>query len=545
MISEVLNRHSSVYTSYVPLPCWRVGLIANSALAKLLVAKDTRYANRKNFIMTQSNSVVTLSHITYTYPGTSNPALANVSATFSRGWTGIIGNNGCGKSTLARIACGIITPELGSVTPLLTFAYCEQDAGNEPSMLFNFACDYSPTAQHLRSILNIKDDMLWRFAELSSGEQKKIQVATALWMEPELLVLDEPTNHVDAVCRAEIQEALATYKGIGLLISHDRTLLDALASNCLCFEGSQAVMRPGGYSQAKAQAQQDILTATRTKEAQKAKVQKLQAEYAQRANKASQTASRRSARNLDKHDRDGRAKIKLAIYTGQDGKAGSLAANMDARLAKEQDKLVGMFIAKEYNSTLWLEASPSPRKTLLHLPAHTMTTPQGETRSIPTITLENTTHLGIRGPNGIGKTTLINELLQVLQNQAEQAPLRILYLPQELSESDRKTLLAKITALPKEEKGKLLSIVAQLNSDPKRILSGASTSPGEARKLFLAYGIMNAPELIIMDEPTNHLDLHSIEALEQALANFPGALVLVSHDEAFMKSTTTEAIELK
>lgn len=231
--------------------------------------------------MTQSNSVLTLSHITYTYPGASNPALTKISATFSRGWTGIIGNNGCGKTTLARIACGIITPELGSVTPLLTFAYCEQDAANEPSMLFDFACDYTPTAQHLRSILNIEDDMLWRFAELSSGEQKKIQVATTLWMEPELLVLDEPTNHVDAVCRAEIQEALATYKGIGLLISHDRTLLDALASNCLCFEGSQAVMRPGGYSQAKAQAQQDILTATRTKEAQKAKVQKLQAEYAQ------------------------------------------------------------------------------------------------------------------------------------------------------------------------------------------------------------------------------------------------------------------------
>lgn len=109
-------------------------------------------------------------------------------------------------------------------------------------------------------------------------------------------------------------------------------------------------MRPGTYSEAKQQAQQDLLSATREKEAQKARVQKLQNEYAQRSNRATQTASRRSAKNLDKHDRDGRAKIKLAIYTGQDGKAGALASSMDARLKKEQERLASIHIEKEYQS---------------------------------------------------------------------------------------------------------------------------------------------------------------------------------------------------
>ena len=489
--------------------------------------------------------VLTLSHITYTYPGSADPVLSNVSATFSQGWTGIVGNNGCGKTTLARIACGDLSPDEGSVIPRLSYAYCEQDAGIEPPSLYDFACDYSNDAQRLRSILHLEDDLLWRFADLSCGEQKKIQVACALWMNPELLILDEPTNHVDEACRHEIQESLRNYSGIGVLISHDRVLLDELVTNCISFEAGVPRMRPGGYTQAKQQADNENLNASREKKAQKARVQKLKAEHERRSQKAAQTASRLSARHLDKHDSDGRAKRRLAVFTGQDGKAGSLASSMDARLQKEQDKLARLSAIKEYSSSLWLESKPSSRKTLLHLPAHTMNTSQGESRSIPAITIENNTHLGIKGPNGIGKTTLLRQILRKLAAQQDSAPVKLLYLPQEVSQSEREHLLSNIQALPKQEKGRILSIVAQLNSDPKRILQGASISPGETRKLFLAQGILQNPELIIMDEPTNHLDVHSIEALEKALAAYPGALILVSHDKMFTKATTNQTIDLE
>jgi ATPase subunit of ABC transporter with duplicated ATPase domains len=87
----------------------------------------------------------------------------------------------------------------------------------------------------------------------------------------------------------------------------------------------------------------------------------------------------------------------------------------------------------------------------------------------------------------------------------------------------------------------VLSLVARLNSDPDRILSGELLSPGELRKIMLAQAVLQKPQLIIMDEPTNHLDLQSIEALEAVLADCPCALVLISHDMPFLKATTTES----
>lgn len=145
-----------------------------------------------------SSTTLVLSHITYAYPGSAMPALDNVSATFATGWHGIVGDNGCGKSTFVRIACGLLIPDRGVVSPRLVSAYCAQEAGVEPPMLFDFACDFAPATTHLRRMLRITDDMLWRFSELSGGEQKKIQIAVALWQNPDLLAMDEPTNHVDA-----------------------------------------------------------------------------------------------------------------------------------------------------------------------------------------------------------------------------------------------------------------------------------------------------------------------------------------------------------
>lgn len=174
---------------------------------------------------------LSLQHLTYTYPSCADPVLRDVSATLPCGWTGLVGDNGCGKSTLARVACGRLAPGSGAVAPRLFSIYCEQDATAAPDSLYDFAVAYDRDAVALRCDLGVEEDWPWRYETLSCGQQKRLQVACALWQRPDVLVMDEPTNHVDAPTREAVTAALARFKGVGLLISHDRALLDALCSS--------------------------------------------------------------------------------------------------------------------------------------------------------------------------------------------------------------------------------------------------------------------------------------------------------------------------
>lgn len=113
----------------------------------------------------------------------------------------------------------------------------------------------------------------------------------------------------------------------------------------------------------------------------------------------------------------------------------------------------------------------------------------------------------------------------------------MLFMPQELGEADAARAMARLQGLGAAERGRVLSVVAQLNSRPEALLEGGEPSPGELRKLVLAEAVLAKPQILVMDEPTNHLDLHSIEALERLLASFSGAVVLVSHDARAVRSS--------
>ncbi|WP_103061813.1 ATP-binding cassette domain-containing protein [Actinomyces qiguomingii] len=475
-----------------------------------------------------------LSDIHYTYPGAASPALADITVTFPAGWTGVVGDNGCGKTTLARIACGQLKPDAGAVTSRLVAHYCAQDATAPPPTLTDFACAYDEVAMRLRRGLGVDDAWAWRYDTLSGGQRKLVQIACALWEQPDVLVVDEPTNHADAASRAAIRAALARFSGIGILISHDRALLDALCTQCLFMSAGSAVMRPGGYTQAAAQAELERDTALQRREAARRERRRLARETQRRREEASRTASRRSGRNIAKHDNDARFRRRLAVVSGQDGKTGRLASRMEARLARADGEVESTRIDKRYDGEVWVDAAPSRRPVLLR--TEPLVLPLGETAMLhtPALHLDSREHVALAGDNGTGKTTLVGALLRRLPQDAT-----CLYVPQEPDRATIRATLARLAGLDAEGSGRVLSIVARLNSSPERVLEGETISPGEMRKLMLALGILDRPELIVMDEPTNHLDIGSIRALEGMLAAFPGALLLVSHDAALVEATTS------
>jgi ATPase subunit of ABC transporter with duplicated ATPase domains len=303
----------------------------------------------------------------------------------------------------------------------------------------------------------------------------------------------------------------------------------------------------------------------RERKAAKSELAQLATERDRRAHEAARADARRSKRHLNPRDRSAKAAIDLAIYSGQDGKAGRRSAQLDSRLKAAEQRVAEAFVPKTYDGAFWLDAHPSHRRVIARLAANAIPlyAPAGgaarsatawttecplegahvslsseashaRTLFFPELIVGPTDHIGLSGPNGSGKSTLIRALVAALPDD-----LATLYLPQELTATETRTLLRRIKALAPPQRGQLLSLVARLNSDPDRILSGDMTSPGELRKLLLAEGALNAPQLIIADEPTNHLDLSSIEALEVVLAACPCALILVSHDAPFLAATTT------
>ncbi|MCB7036945.1 ATP-binding cassette domain-containing protein [Eggerthella sinensis] len=472
---------------------------------------------------------VTTHHLSHTYEGADASALDDVSLTFAPGWTGIVGANGAGKSTLVELVCGTLAPERGTVSPQLRGAICEQSTAEPPASLEEFACDYTSTAMKLRTLLDIDDEWLWRYGTLSHGERKRIQIACALAAEPQVLALDEPTNHLDAEARALIMRALASFKGIGLLVSHDRTLLDALVSSCVFMDAGRAVAIPGGYTQAKRELDLRQETVRTERQQARAELSRIKAESVRREGVAARADARRSARHLDKGDRDGRAKIGLAVVSGQDGKAGRLSSQMGKKVEAAEKRVASLEAKKVRRSSLELDAEPAPRKVLARVPAGIL--PLGEQRKLhhPELYLGNADRVGLIGKNGAGKSTLLGHVLdQVTLTEG------VSYLPQEVSDAEVRALLDEVHALSSAERGRMLSIVARLESPPARVLDGNDLSPGEVRKLLIARSLLSSPHLIVMDEPTNHLDIRSVEALQGVLADCACALMLVSHDDTFL-----------
>jgi len=477
--------------------------------------------------------------VSYTYPTMTRPLLAGVEAHFPCGWTGVVGANGVGKSTLLKLAVGELPPQEGKVHHLGSALYCAQRTDEPPAAFAEFLDAADRAAFALRRQLGIGEDWLDRWETLSHGERKRSQIGVALWLNPEVLALDEPTNHIDADARQMLLGALRDYRGVGLLVSHDRELLDELCAQCLFLDPPAAVMRPGGVSAGAEQAAIEQGAARGRDDRAKHEVARLRQETQRRREVADQNAARHQAAKQKKppmQDHDGRALRNLAKMTGKDAFAGKLIAQLGGRVRRATEQRAAVKVKKEYELGIWLEAdSCSQRAHLCRLPAGGL--PLGGNRWLrfPELVVRPTDRVALTGANGLGKSSLVRHLLRHLNVEPE----RVVYVPQEISAAESRAVLAEVASLSKERLGRIMTIVSRLGSRPQRLLESAAPSPGEVRKILLAKGIAAGPHLIVMDEPTNHMDLPSIECLETALADCPCGLLLVSHDTRFLHALAT------
>ena len=480
----------------------------------------------------------------------------------------LVGKNGAGKSTLLKILVREEEPTSGQINKKrdLSLSYLAQDSrfesentiydemllvfdslrqqekrlrqmelqmgelsGEELTALmtqydqlsedFRQKCGFTYEAD-IRAILNgFKfDQSMWqmKISELSGGQNTRLALAKMLLEKPELLVLDEPTNHLDIETIAWLENYLVNYKGALIIVSHDRYFLDKVATITLDLTKHSLDRYVGNYSSFVVQKEQKLATEAKNYEKQQKEIAALEDFVNRNLVRASTTKRAQSRRKqLEKMERLDRPET------------GSRSANMTFK----SDKVSG-------NVVLTLEdAAIGYGEEVLSEPIN--------------LDIRKFNAVAIVGPNGIGKTTLIKSLIgQVPFIRGKEqlgANVEVGYYDQTQSKlTASNTVLDELwndfKLTPEVEIRNRLGAFLFSGDDVKK--SVGMLSGGERARLLLAKLSMENNNFLILDEPTNHLDIDSKEVLENALIDFDGTLLFVSHDRYFINRVATQIVEL-
>jgi ATPase subunit of ABC transporter with duplicated ATPase domains len=482
---------------------------------------------------------------------------------------GLVGDNGVGKSVLACLLSGRAQPSSGAVRCDGSVHYVAQEldpqryrtvaalAGMDDLLaaLARIAegsvdeADYALVGERwdaqarLRQALDALDlrhvDADTPTSTLSGGERQRIALQGAWLSQADWLVLDEPSNHLDAQQRARLVAQMARWPGGLLLISHDRGLLEHV--DAIAELSPQGLRSYGGnyalYAQQRALEQAGFAAALQAEKA-----------GARREQREAQQHAERQQRRVGRGEREGREgnQSKLLLDAkkekSQDSQGKLRVRAQEAQQARQQRVMdASARCAPEAERLLLAPESLVPNGKLL-LELRDVVLPHGQARAIDLV-LNGPRRLAVTGDNGSGKSTL----LRVIAGQLAPASgelrchARVAWLDQHAGLQDGECsavqrLQARNSVLSEGElrtRLALLGIAGARATMPSRLLSG-----GERMKVALAAELyaQAPPQLLLLDEPDNHLDLASLQALEQMLLQYQGALLVVSHDQAFLQA---------
>lgn len=510
---------------------------------------------------------LSLRHVSHALPD-GRILLNDVSHDFARVRHGLIGRNGVGKSVLLRLAHGNLITQAGRIVRNGRIAYVPQEQRRTAGVTL---ADIAGIAPILRALSNIEAGSTrqsdfdlaeghWRLCDewtrmlsdaglpawrpehpaliASGGQLTRVALAGALMRNPDALLLDEPSNHLDTDARRWLMDQIGAWRGGLIVVSHDRALLDAMS--CIV-ELDRGTLEAHSGNYAAYRAQRDRLNAARVASLAHARNERLTALRTLREQHDAQ--QQRNAR-ADRSARDanqapillGRKKANAQAHAGCENvrRQDTIAALDDAvkQAAARVDQTAGVALALPDTSV------PHGRR-VLHLAE--AKPPYPADACALSLTLAGAFRLAIRGPNGCGKSTLLSMLAGDVMPRAGLCDVRV---PTAMLDQwgsgipDDKSLLETLhalgAALPEGElRGRLalLGLGRALVEAPVGTLSG-----GERIKAALACALWrkSPAQLLLLDEPTNHLDIESMQALEEALRAYPGAMAVVSHDGRFM-----------
>lgn len=496
-------------------------------------------------------ALLQINHLYFSYPTSQNPLFDDFSLQISEPWTTFAGSNGCGKSTLLNLICKSLTPDNGDIKFDGEIFYCPQETREIPENLYSdFWSDDNETRKFF-SLLKITEDMLERYDTLSGGEKKRIQIACALAEKPSLLLLDEPTNHLDKASVQLILNALKAFDGMGIIVSHDRFFADSLCSRTLflfneskAFDGGRNCITYQSFNCGLTEAIQrrsSDMESSRSKwnslnakaGAEKERSKKLQQEIAA-------SKSRMSKKNVDSSDHDLKRKIDVARISGKDRNVGDEKARLNSQIQQTEAERDSIKKALKRKEGFSLQGNNNARPVIIE--ECTIFADENDKENsycihTPYIEITQQSKIALTGQNGSGKTLFVRHIISHLEKTGRKD--QVMYLPQEIPEEEKNLVLNKFNHLEEKERGDVLSTLFRLGSEPESLQGqNSAPSPGELRKLMIALAIQQPLSLLILDEPTNHMDITSTLALESALKEINCGLLIVSHDEAFLKNVT-------